>query len=124
MEPIRLVSKTPTQEQPPALHDRAMDNLRYIRDAMERASAFTSIPGWGGVGIGVLAVAASIVTWVAARLSWRSWSNEIRRLLRGGRQQPEFQPVLRDVRELVERLTLEREADSGSGWTPRWRAGS
>jgi trehalose 6-phosphate synthase len=66
----------------------------------------------------ILAIAASVVTAVAARLSWRSWSNEIRRLLKGGRQQPEFQPVLRDVRELVERLAHERDADTGGGWTP------
>ena len=59
------------------------------------------------------------ITVVASRLSWRSWSNEVRRLLRGGRaRSPEFQPVLRDVRELVERLTHEREAETGGGWTP------
>jgi trehalose 6-phosphate synthase len=69
---------------------------------------------------GVLALAASIVTAVAARLSWRSWSNEIRGLLKSGRrEQPEFQPVLRDMRELVERLAYERDADTGGGWTPQ-----
>ena len=68
---------------------------------------------------GVLALAASVVTVIAARLSWRSWSNEIRRLLRGGREKPEFRPVLRDVRELVERLAHERETETGGGWTPQ-----
>jgi trehalose 6-phosphate synthase len=65
----------------------------------------------------ILSVCASVVTFIAARLSWRSWSNEIRRLLQGGRERPEFQPVLRDVRELVDRLTHEREMESGGGWT-------
>src|SRR4029453_3768273 len=71
------------------------------------------------VGFGILAGAAAFITVIAARLSWRSWSEDLRRFLRGGtarEERPEFQPILRDVRELVERLSGEKEAEGGGAW--------
>jgi trehalose 6-phosphate synthase len=66
-----------------------------------------------------LALAASAVTIIAARISWRGWSAELRRFLRGDAHRPEFQPILSDVRELVDRLVAEKAADrEGGTWTP------
>jgi hypothetical protein len=47
--------------EPAPIRDHALNNLRYIRDAMERATAFTSIPGWGGVAVGVTAIVAAVL---------------------------------------------------------------
>jgi trehalose 6-phosphate synthase len=67
-----------------------------------------------------LALAAPAMTLVAARLSRRGWISELRTFLRGGAQRPEFQPIMSDVRELVDRVIAEKEADrEGGAWTPQ-----
>jgi hypothetical protein len=58
VKPIRPAS------QPAEMHEKAMENLRYIRATMERAGAFTAVPGLGGVAIGATALAAA---WIASR---------------------------------------------------------
>jgi hypothetical protein len=69
MGSIHLVN--PQLEEPPALHERAMDNLKYIRETMERATAFTGISGWGQVAIGVTALTATVIS--AQQKSFKGW---------------------------------------------------
>ncbi|HTS29229.1 MAG TPA: hypothetical protein VMH81_25325 [Bryobacteraceae bacterium] len=54
---------TPRPE-PVELHAHAMDNLRYIRQTMERAGSFTAVPGIGGMLMGSTALLAA---WMADR---------------------------------------------------------
>jgi hypothetical protein len=49
---------------PIPLHNRALEDLTFIRDTMERAGTVTSVPGWGGVVMGATALIAS---WIASR---------------------------------------------------------
>ena len=71
--------------------------------------------------VGLLgAVAAGAV----ARLSWNSWTTQLRRVLAapfreaGGAPPSRFRPLLSDVRDLVTSLALE-EARTESGWTAK-----
>lgn len=63
---------------PVALDDRARDNLRFIRETMERAGSFTAVPGWGGIAIGITALgAAAIASRQASALDWLlTWVGE------------------------------------------------
>jgi len=49
-------------QRPEPIHAHAMENLQFIRDAMSRATEFTAVPGWGGVMMGVTALAAAALS--------------------------------------------------------------
>ena len=64
--PNRALSREPIP-----IDARAADHLRYIRETMESAAEFTAVPGWGGVTMGLTALAAAVLA--AWQTSPRAW---------------------------------------------------
>ena len=70
MAQIHKLKTETIREEPPSLHGRAMDNLEFIREAMERSTEFTAVPGYGGALMGLTAIGATII---AGQQNWRFW---------------------------------------------------
>ncbi len=69
-----MTAPTPLRPLPPepqAIHLRALDNLRYIRETMEIAAAFTAVPGWGTALVGLSALVAAVMA--AAQPTPEGW---------------------------------------------------
>ncbi len=74
----RLAPERTTPNLAPGLTLNPADDLRYIRDTMERSAAFTAVSGGGHILLGLTAIAAA---WLAAQqaspFSWlRIWLAE------------------------------------------------
>lgn len=59
------------ENEPINIGDRALDNLAFIRETMERSASFTAIPGYGGVLMGITAFGAAIIAYNQATI--RGW---------------------------------------------------
>lgn len=72
-QPLRPKETAP--DEPVNIGDRAMDNVRFIREMMERSTSFTAVPGYGGILMGVTAVVAAYIanTQVYLRDSLITW---------------------------------------------------
>ena len=44
--------------------DRAEENLKFIRETMERSTSFTAVPGFGGMLMGATAIAAAVIAYM------------------------------------------------------------
>jgi hypothetical protein len=70
---MRQTSTVRTGE-PVNLQSQAADNLRFIRQAMESSGSFTSVPGWGGILMGLSALAAAAAAeWLVPALWLEIW---------------------------------------------------
>lgn len=47
--------------EPINIGDRAIDNLQFIRETMERSTVFTTVPGYGGMLMGATAIGAAVI---------------------------------------------------------------
>jgi len=62
MAKIQALRKDASEANEPVnISDRAIDNLKFIRETMERSAVFTSVPGYGGMLMGATAIGAAIV---------------------------------------------------------------
>ena len=63
------------QDEPVNIGDRAIDNVKFIREMMERSASFTAVPGYGGILMGITAVVAAYIanTQVYLRDSLMTW---------------------------------------------------
>jgi trehalose 6-phosphate synthase len=68
------------------------------------------------VALGALALAASGITFMFLRYARKSWLLEAKRAVSGQPSHPSYQPLLDDVRALIQGLA--RDAESGGDWNP------
>jgi trehalose 6-phosphate synthase len=86
-------------------------DFSYIDRRETRAQTFLLVLA------GILAIMVLGILLLVARRVRADWAVELQGLLRkGGKQSRKFQPLLNDVRELIERMASQREADPGL-WT-------
>lgn len=71
MGSISPLRKEEVRDEPVNIGDRAIDNVRFIREMMERSSSFTAVPGYGGMLMGATAVVAAYIA--SQQIYLRDW---------------------------------------------------
>ncbi len=55
---------------PAPLPAHAAEDLRFIRETMQNAASFTAVPGWGGVAMGITALATACIAPPPSSARW------------------------------------------------------
>jgi hypothetical protein len=71
MGKLHAIQKDLSEAGPVKLSDRAADNLRFIRETMERSTHFTAVPGYGGALMGATAIVAAYIA--SQQIYLREW---------------------------------------------------
>jgi hypothetical protein len=71
MRKLHAIQKDVSEGEPVKLSDRAADNLKFIRETMERSTHFTAVPGYGGALMGVTAIVAAFIA--SQQIYLREW---------------------------------------------------
>src|SRR5829696_3799182 len=71
MGKLHAIQKDISEAEPVKLSDRAADNLKFIRETMERSTHFTAVPGYGGALMGVTGIAAAYIA--SQQIYLRDW---------------------------------------------------
>ncbi len=102
--------------------ERALGFVVLVHDLSFAARRDRSTQRFLLVALITLAVLASAVTLVSARLLWRRWSGALHRMALGEPEarRPEFLPLIKDLRSLIQRLAHEEQGEQqGGGWSPQ-----
>jgi len=110
--------------------ERQLGTVVLVHDMAFVARRETEMRRYTIVVFAVVALLASLATVMLRRLSWRSWTEELRSLLRLiplsrawrgehlGRSRA-FQPLLADLRAVVSELAEEENANAGGRWSAK-----
>ena len=60
---LPMPDRKTTPAEPVSLGERAVDNLKFIRETMERSTHFTAVPGYGGMLMGATAIVAAYIAY-------------------------------------------------------------
>jgi len=67
----QLKAGRPQENEPVNIGSRAEENLRFIRETMERSASFTAVPGFGGMLMGATAIVSAYIA--AQQVFLRDW---------------------------------------------------